>query len=1059
MKAVHPKTGKPISIMRTEAQVTKTKRTMVWLAPTFQGASQRWARWSTFVTDPEVLTKCVPDIAFLYDDPTPESLALWSAWLQTATNSTLIVATSKWMTVLKLSAAIHESVLVTEELSQRYPFLPTLTAKDSKESWVLAIAQLMRFHRIVSSCPLLDETGIFKGLITTVAKDAVAETTVPPIYLIQQYYVAPQTSRRREIKLALEMNIACPYIDKIILLNEKPMELPASDKITEVIINRRLTYLDVMKHIKYNVPKDTHVIFSNSDIYMDSTLRQLYSLDMDKKFLSLLRYDVASDYNGITSAEPKLFGPRPDSQDTWIVWSSSIDFEPSEADFGFSFGIPGCDNAITVSMLRKRFAVANPALSIKTYHIHSSNVRNYNASDVIDKPVFLYVEPTGIQEYNPVSDISKSEVKSWPRPQPRSFTRTIKYVDRITAETICNMMQRDSHYKYNVDSANTYNQGLEKDDNKLYEFKGTIFTMPAGVICDDRNLYVGEHHVWRDEWSKVQLTVLTNTVHVPELAAVHFPAPMANSAAHWFLHYLPKVLDIRKHTDARPEFIVPVHPDTQRMLKMLNWPEKGQVTIIPYLGDCQYVSEKVYALTPLSFHDVPAESIDFLRSMLPEQEPSQRPIAVIVSERDAKEMVSRDWAASVISNIFHRKDRGHWDVHIVDAEMPTETRMGLMMKADLVIAPSESEWEALTWTWLMKKGATVVEIMPDTKPRGDHIHIAGASGLNYVLLGVKREPIGYQRQHAMEDIDKIINTHLFAEALKAQVPKAHLPLIVVPSGKALVGMHNHSGDTFREMVDIWAERGYCNIERREDTPYVWWGSIGHALLYDRPTMRWFTNPSYKMAFYGNACPEKPTRRDHLWTFWPRSPKALEKLVATNKQLTSYADRKILSIFLGRIENGVQQERRQQQDWSKSVHTFSMPIDSTGGPYKYSQEEYLDQLTNSRFGLCLPGYGPKCNREIEYFATGTVPIITPGVDMKNYKVPPQEGVHYFVAQKPEDVKKIVDSTSVEKWSEMSIACRGWWRRFASAEGMFRLTWGLVSEATEMLSVVEVMEKAR
>jgi len=163
MKAVHPKTGKPISIMRTEAQVTKTKRTMVWLAPTFQGTTERWSRWSTLVTEPEALSKCNPDIAFLYDEPNPESIALWSAWLQTATNNTLIVATSKWMTVLKLSAAIHESVLVTNELYQRYPFLPELTEKDSKESWVLAIAQLMRFHCIVTSTPLLDETGIFKG--------------------------------------------------------------------------------------------------------------------------------------------------------------------------------------------------------------------------------------------------------------------------------------------------------------------------------------------------------------------------------------------------------------------------------------------------------------------------------------------------------------------------------------------------------------------------------------------------------------------------------------------------------------------------------------------------------------------------------------------------------------------------------------------------------------------------------------------------------------------------------------------------------------------------------
>jgi hypothetical protein len=984
--------------------------------------------------------------------------------LSKATNETLVVATPEWMLELRLSAAINESILVTNELNQRYPYLPELTTSDPIEKWVLSIAQLMRFHRLVSPTPILDanENPIFGGSITNIAHDATAETTVPPIYLIQQYYLAPKTQRQREITWALEKNLECPYIDKIILLNEKAYDLPENPKLQQVVLGHRLTYLDVLKHIKYHVPKNTHVVFSNSDIYMDQTLRALYSLDTSNKFISLLRYETETDYNGITNTEPKLFGPRPDSQDTWIVWSSSINFELTEADFGFSFGIPGCDNTINISMLRHKFTVVNPALSIKTYHVHSSNIRNYNTGDVIDKPVFLYVEPTGIQEYNPITDMSPYISKTWKKIQPRSFPRPIKYVDRTTAQTICNMMQRDSHYTYSVDSTNTFNQGYEAHDNQLYEFNRTTYTMPAGIVCDNKNLYVGTHPAWRHEWSNAPLTVLTNTVYVPELAAVHFPQHLSSSAAQWFLYYLPKVLEVRKQTVSRPEFIVPIHPDTQRMLQMLKWPEIGEIKMIPYTADCQYVSDKVYALTPSSCEDVPAESIDLLRSMLPVQEPTLRPVALIVAERTTEAIVSQSWANDLINFIFNRKDRGQWDVNIVDADTPTESRMALMMKADLVIAPSESEWEALSWTWLLKKGATVIEVMPDTKPRGDHIHIAGASQLNYILIGAKREPLAYQRQHALEDIDKAITEHVFEAALKAAVPKSNLPTIVVPTGKAMTGIHNHSGDTFREMVAIWHERNYVQIEKSDATPFVWWHSIGNTLLYDRPTMRWFSNPnppSYKLALYGNAFPESPTRRDRPWSFWPRSPRAVEQLATTQKPLNSFAARQIPSIFLGRIENGVQQERRQTHDWSKVIHTFSMPIDSTGGPYKYNQEEYLDMLTNSRYGLCLPGYGPKCNREIEYFAAGTVPIVTPGVDMKHYAAQPKLGTHYFIAQTPEEVKHIIATTSQDKWTEMSIAGRAWWRRYASAEGLFRLTWGSILEAQDTLNVLELLEQPR
>jgi hypothetical protein len=255
------------------------------------------------------------------------------------------------------------------------------------------------------------------------------------------------------------------------------------------------------------------------------------------------------------------------------------------------------------------------------------------------------------------------------------------------------------------------------------------------------------------------------------------------------------------------------------------------------------------------------------------------------------------------------------------------------------------------------------------------------------------------------------------------------------------------------MVKIWSERGYCKLIYREDTPYVWWNSIGEILLYDRPTMRWFENPSYKLALFGNTFPEKPTKRDHPWSFWPRSPRAVESIVENKSTLKTYDERAIPSIFLGRIENGIQKAKRTVCNWSEAIHTFVMPLDSTGGPYQFTQEEYLTLLSKSRFGLCLPGFGPKCNREIEYFATGTVPIVTPGVDIKSYAVPPKENVHYFFASSPEEVKQIIENTTKEQWNTMSANGRSWWRRYASAEGLFRLTWGIVNDNSIAMKVLD------
>ncbi len=257
------------------------------------------------------------------------------------------------------------------------------------------------------------------------------------------------------------------------------------------------------------------------------------------------------------------------------------------------------------------------------------------------------------------------------------------------------------------------------------------------------------------------------------------------------------------------------------------------------------------------------------------------------------------------------------------------------------------------------------------------------------------------------------------------------------------------------MAELWGERGYVKLQRREDTHYCWWGGLGQIVLYDRPTPRWW-NPdlNYQMALFGNCAPPGPgahVLKQSLWGFWPRSPRAIESVAERKQNLRGYKDRNINSLFLGKIENGVQHAARTSADWSKCVELFSMPIDSTGQPYPYSQTEYLEKLCSARFGLCLPGFGPKCNREIEYFACGVVPIVGPGVDMKGYLVPPKEGVHYVRVEKPEDVPKVIASISPEKWTAMSMAGRAWWRTFASAEGLFRLTFSRIEQARPYFAV--------
>jgi len=278
---------------------------------------------------------------------------------------------------------------------------------------------------------------------------------------------------------------------------------------------------------------------------------------------------------------------------------------------------------------------------------------------------------------------------------------------------------------------------------------------------------------------------------------------------------------------------------------------------------------------------------------------------------------------------------------------------------------------------------------------------------------------------------------------------SEIPTIIIPN-QPRNDIHNHCNDTFRELVKLWNKNGYCRI-KLSDNPYVWWGNIGEVLLYDRPTLEFLQpNHNYRLGLFGNPKPPINEKNNCLWTFWARRPELLEKKIKDkiNKHSAlryddSYLNRSIESIFLGKIENNVQYNYRAGQinEWDKVVEVFEIPIN---GEYKYSQSEYLDLISNSKFGLCLRGYGPKCNREIELMAFGTVPLITSDVDITGYYEPLIENIHYLYVKNPKHLSEVIEKCDEEKWEQISKNCREWYQRNCSPKGSFDLTKKIIEE---------------
>ena len=250
----------------------------------------------------------------------------------------------------------------------------------------------------------------------------------------------------------------------------------------------------------------------------------------------------------------------------------------------------------------------------------------------------------------------------------------------------------------------------------------------------------------------------------------------------------------------------------------------------------------------------------------------------------------------------------------------------------------------------------------------------------------------------------------------------------------LKGLAEHSNDSYRELVLLLKEKNEdVDIIYSDKTIHCWLEP--NILTYDRPTLSW-CNDEIKNAslmllgngdvnIEGNILKEKYLNlKIKPWIFWARKPIILEKIL-NDKNILSFEERNIESIFIGNFENNVQERYRNNNlKWCDVISVYHC---TKGEKHKFTNEEYLLKLRESKYGLCLRGYGSKCHREIELMAFGTIPIITPNVSIKSYSEELIENIHYISVENPDELKLKISNISVDKWKEMSLECYKWYQR--------------------------------
>jgi hypothetical protein len=224
------------------------------------------------------------------------------------------------------------------------------------------------------------------------------------IILITQFYIHEYNVRNKEIKDTLDKNIKNKLIDKIYLLNEciytdeqlyenKLYTDEEKNKLIQINIKNRLKYKDIYNIIdEYNI--SGYIIIANNDIFFDETLLNIKKVDLiNKNVLCLCRYEYNNEVN---LNECKLYDSgRPDSQDTWIFHTNNNIEKRYRDIFNFELGKLGCDNKIIYLYSILGYICYNQPNIIKTYHNHSSKIRNINIKNVMNKPLFAlypYIE-------------------------------------------------------------------------------------------------------------------------------------------------------------------------------------------------------------------------------------------------------------------------------------------------------------------------------------------------------------------------------------------------------------------------------------------------------------------------------------------------------------------------------------------------------------------------------------------------------------------------------------------------------------------------------------------
>ena len=207
--------------------------------------------------------------------------------------------------------------------------------------------------------------------------------------LFTTLYPEKNAARMAEYQECLRRNLGAALVQEVCVLSENAeAHLPSHAKLRVRKVTHRPLYDELFAWVNELAEAADLSVLTNTDVWFDEGLRQIEAVDWrGPRVLAVSRWDVLQD------GAIRLF-EYGDSQDCWIVRG-----KVGGVRGNFPIGVYDCDNKIAWEFAQAGYQVVNPALSLRTYHLHLCGYRSYKIAPAPDygiRPPFHYPEPDNL---------------------------------------------------------------------------------------------------------------------------------------------------------------------------------------------------------------------------------------------------------------------------------------------------------------------------------------------------------------------------------------------------------------------------------------------------------------------------------------------------------------------------------------------------------------------------------------------------------------------------------------------------------------------------------------